>query len=415
MVRSVGGSSRSVGHSVIIGLTVSMLLLWSVSPMPVSALDPDEYSIAGIFYGTGWTADSTSGLRRFVALLNLSETYQKHFPDNGTFDAFSQIFILFSIPVNGSEPANGSGLKIRFSYYSAMRCIHLDNRTCPLGSNDTAIGQDIFNLEVRRIIEYRDADGSGAYEPGEPVVNVVPLSQPESPHVRAWPFAQDGSAMDLPYYWNTSMPEAELTEGALFAGDPLLDRLSHFWISTGNGVPTNLTLNSFFFLRPTTYQGVPLTPTRLKLDLLLEHIFYVAGDTAPALEFELTSSQFRFSSNGSGATEGLFTNSTAAQAFFTWNPNATADRATAPVRATIVETNESATVYLSYPRASSIHHDPVFGLAFAGEPRSVPPPGGHSQPPSLEANLWVPFFVALVITVGTGTYLLVRLSRRRPN
>ena len=245
----MGGSSRRCGHSVIIGLTISALLVLSVSPTPVSALDPDEYSIAGIFYGTGWTADPTSGLRRFVALLNLSETYQQHFPGNGTFDAFSQIFILFSIPVNGSGPENGSGLKIRFSYYTAMRCIHLDNSTCPLGSNDTAIIQDTFDLEIRRIIEYRDADGSGAYEPGDPVVNFVAFSQPELPHVRAWPFAQDGSAMDLPYSWNISTAEAQLTEGALFAGDPLLDQLSHFWISTGNGVPTNLTLNSFFFLR----------------------------------------------------------------------------------------------------------------------------------------------------------------------
>src|SRR3989454_12460632 len=118
-----------------------------------------------------------------------------------------------------------------------MSCIHLDTPTCPLGSNDTAVVQDTFDLEVRRIIEYRDADGSGGYEPGDPIVNAISLAQPESPHIRAWPSAFDGSMMDLPYDWSTITNETQLSVGALFAGDPLLDPLSPLRIPPRAGAP----------------------------------------------------------------------------------------------------------------------------------------------------------------------------------
>src|SRR5438128_2646591 len=59
-----------------IGLIALALVALSVNPASVAAVDPDEYSIAKIFYGSGWMADPTSGLRRYVALLNLTEGYQ---------------------------------------------------------------------------------------------------------------------------------------------------------------------------------------------------------------------------------------------------------------------------------------------------------------------------------------------------
>jgi len=413
MESSVDGTLRHQ-RALAICLIAFAMVAFSANPTPVAAVDPDEYSIAKIFYGSGWIADPTSGLRRYVALLNLTEGYQKHYPNNGTLDAFSQIFIEFSIPADASGPEDGAALRIHFSYYVSMSCIHLDTLTCPLGSNDTAVVHDTFDLEVRRIIEYRDADGSGGYEPGDPIVNAISLAQPESPHVRAWPFAFDGSMMDLPYDWSTMTDETQLSEGALFAGDPLLDQLSHFWISTGDGVPTNLTLNSFFFLRPTMYQAVPLTPTTLKLDLSLEHMSFVASDTAAALEFKLTSSQFRFSANESGSSDGVFTNASAAQAFFTWSPNATADGVSSAVRSTVIASNESATVYLSYPRATAIYHDPVVGLAYVGQRFSAAPPRPPSTPGRSGTPVWIPILAGTAVIIGVGAYLVVRHSRRPP-
>ncbi len=413
METSVDGRVRH-GRAVAIGLIAFALVALSANPASVAAVGPDEYSIAKVFYGSGWIADPTSGLRRYVALLNLTEEYQQHYPNNGTLDAFSQIFIEFSISANASGPADGAALRIHFSYYVSIRCIHLEALACPLGSNDTAVVQDTFDLEVRRIIEYRDADGNGGYEPGDPIVNAISLARPESPHIRAWPFAFDGSMMNLPYNWSTTTNETQLSEGALFAGDPLLDQLSHFWISTGDGVPANLTVNSFFFLRPTMYEAVPLTPTALKLDLSLEHMSFVAGDTAAALEFNLTSRQFRFSANQSGSSDGVFTNASAAQAFFTWSPNATADGVSSAVRSTVIASNESATVYLSYPRATAIHHDPVVGLAYVGQRFSAAPPGPPSTHGRSGTPIWIPILAGTAVIIGVGAYLVVRHSRRPP-
>src|SRR5206468_7935108 len=141
MESSVDGTLRHQ-RALAICLIAFAMVAFSANPTPVAAVDPDEYSIAKIFYGSGWIADPTSGLRRYVALLNLTEGYQKHYPDNGTLDAFSQIFIEFSIPADASGPEDGAALRIHFSYYVSMSCIHLDTLTCPLGSNDTAVVHD---------------------------------------------------------------------------------------------------------------------------------------------------------------------------------------------------------------------------------------------------------------------------------
>src|SRR5437879_12422937 len=121
-------------RAVAIGLIAFALVALSVNPASVAAVDSDEYSIAKIFYGSGWMADPTSGLRRYVALLNLTEAYQQHYPDNGTLDAFSQIFIEFSIPADASGPVDGAALRIHFSYSVRIRRLTLDPLTCPLGS-----------------------------------------------------------------------------------------------------------------------------------------------------------------------------------------------------------------------------------------------------------------------------------------
>ncbi len=383
-----------------------------------ATLGEANYSIEKIFYGNGWVIDTASGIRRLVALLNLTLGYTKVYPGNGTFGTFSQIFVEYSIPADASSPIDEAGLKIRFSYYVDAHCFQLNESTCPLGANSTAISQDVFELEIRRILEYRDLNANGSYEPGEAVVREVPLSQPLAPFVRAWPFALNGSRMDLTYDWSISSETENITEGALFAGEPLLDQLSNFWISVGDGVPMNLTVDSFLYLRPTTYKGIPLTPTQLKLDIHVGVPSYDAPDTALALEFALTSTRYRFSSNATATSESLYASSDAAAAFFTWNSTAEIDVGrSGPVGSTIVAVNESAmTIFLAYPRATLINHDPVLGLSWGFRAPAGPSPGNQAPvtgPPTPNDPLrWV--IVVGPIGLGSGLALYTLLRRRRP-
>ena len=376
----------------------------------------ENYTVEKIFYGFGWMNGSAPGTRRLIALLNLTEGYARTYPGNGSFRAMSQDFILFSIPSAADGPADGRPLEIRFSYYVQASCYQLNETTCPIGSNSTEIRQDVFTFGIPRILEYRDVTGNGSYEPGEPVAREVNLAQPAAPFIRLWPFAKNGSRMDLPYLWNVSSESTNLTMGALFAGDRLLMDLSHFWISVGNGVPVNLTLDSFLFLHPTRFKGIPLTPSQLKLDINLGVPSYVQDGTAPAVELRLTSDHFRFSANSTSTNESVYTSSTAAAAFFTWSANATVDGdRRAPVGSTLAAANAtSETVYLAYPRGTVIRHDPVLGLAFGVAMPSTPaggsPPGGGPQ--AAGAWLWTVAAASAGLAIGLVAFEILR--RRGP-
>jgi hypothetical protein len=368
------------------------------------------YAVEKVFYGVGWTTDPATGVRRLIALLNLTETYEETYPPDGLFSAATQLYVEFSLPTNASGPSDALGLRIRLSYYVGANCHGLNESVCPLGENRTAITRDVFDLEARRILEYRDDDGNGTYDPGEPVFREVSLARPESPFAALWPADRNGSAMTLPFDRNVSWEAGRLTQGALMAGDPLLAELGRFRIAVGVATPINLTLNAFLFFEPTTYKGIPLTPSQLKLDLLIGGVTYVANDTALALELGLTSTHGRFRHNTTGASERLYTSSAAAEAFFTWSTNATVDGRTAPVGSTVLAANESARiVYLSYPRGRFIAHDPVLGLSSETGGVASPPPEPETPQGTVLWAILLPGFLA----AATVAVILFWARRRR--
>lgn len=394
--------------SVCAALLLSSLLLVAIQP---GVHAQSEYAIEKIFYGSGWSVDSVTGVRRQTAILNLTQEQVETFPGGGAFEAFSQIFVEFSTPADSTGPSDGPGLRIRFSYHVSARCLQLSESVCPLGANTTAISQDVMDLQVRRILEYRDTDGNQKYDPGEPAVQEIPLSQPQAPFVATRPLTRNGSDMELPYTWNVSSDNYNITLGALFAGDPLLDELYSFRIAVGNGAPLNLTIDSFLFLRPTTYKGIPLTPSEVKLDISMSDIRYAANDTELALELTFQSAQYRIGLNATGVSETLSMSSAAAEAFFAWSSNATVDGRLISVGSTTRATNDSArTIYLSYGRGARIEHDPVLGLALK--------PSGVSQPPPETGNLqttalWFLILAPISLAIGVASFVLFR-RRRRP-
>src|SRR5207245_8047088 len=92
----------------------------------------------------------------------------------------------------------------------------------------------------------------------------------------------------------------------------------------------------------------------------------------------------------------------------------TADGVSSPVLSTVIASNESATVYLSYPRATAIYHDPVVGLAYVGQRFSAAPPGPPSTPGRTGSIICIPILAGTALIIGVAAYLVVRHSRRRP-
>jgi hypothetical protein len=403
MAMEAYGIRRRVMRRALVPLLAFVLIL---SATPIAQAE-SRYSIEKIFYGIGWIVDPKAELRRHFAILNLTQFHEVPYPENGTFETFSQVRVAFSLPSDASGPAVGTGLQIVLSYYVSAACYRIDRDLCPLGANTTAISEDVMELEIHRVLEFRDADRDGRYETGEPIVREVPLAQPLAPFASISPFGVNSSSLAVPFNWNVSDPRFNLTQGALFAGDPLLDELFGFRIAIGNGAPVNLTVNSYMFLEPTDYKGIPLTPSQLKLDILLDGVEYVAEDTAPALEMSLTSTHYRMESNATSSSSSLYTSSEAAIAFFTWGSSATVDGTASAVGSTVIDANETTkTVFLSYPRGRTILHDPVLGLSPPAP--SDRPPRGPEDPVILGLVLLGPLAAAVVL----GSILLLRRTRK---
>ncbi len=388
-------------------LFLSLLLL-----LPGQAVAQDEisYSIEKVFYGFGWRIDPGEGLRRRLAFLNLTEGFEEAYPARGLFSAFTQFFPEFSLPTNASGPRNGTGLLIRLAYHVDALCFELNETACPLGTEERAISQDTFDLEFRRILEYRDADGNGTYDPGEPVVQEVRLSQPASPFTEISASRRDGSNIALPFNWNLSWESGNITQGALSAGDALLEALLSFLIIVGTSAPMNFTVGASLFLQPNTHKGIPLTPSQLKLDLHLAPLSYVEADTALALEVALRSAQYRFQANVTGTSQSIYTSSQAAEAFFTWSENVTVDGQTRRVGSTRLQPdNSTVLLYLSYPRGDVILHDPVLGVSLAQ--------GGSSAPPTPpEVPQPIPFSTIILaasfaVVAAVALYAVIRWRR----
>lgn len=391
------------------GVAVLFLSLLVLLPGQAVAQDEISYSIEKVFYGFGWRIDPGEGPQRRLAFLNLTEGFEETYPSGGLFSAFTQFFPEFSLSANASGPRNGTGLLIHLSYHVSALCFELNETVCPLGMKETAISQDTFDLEFRRILEYRDANGNGTYDLGEPVAQEVRLSQPASPFTEISASRRDGSNVALPFNWNLSWESGNITQGALFAGDALLDDLLSYLIIVGTSAPMNFTVGASLFLQPNTHKGIPLTPSQLKLDLHLAPLSYVEADTALALEVALRSAQYRFQANVTGTTESIFTSSEAAEAFFMWSENVTVDGQTRRVGSTRLQPdNSTVLLFLSYPRGDVIVHDPVLGVSLAQ--------GGSSAPPTPpEVPQPIPFTTVLTasfaVVAAVALYAVIRWRR----
>lgn len=214
-----------------------------------------------------------------------------------------------------------------------------------------------LRARFRELVEFEDANGNGAFDPWERVVQRISLAS------AAWrPLVlEDASAAGAA--GKVVRARADLTPGGLFG------------------------LDFFVFGEFARVGSVSLEPTEVKFDILIQGFPYQSNSSQVALRLE-TRHEAEFEAEAgedaedddevAGDEDAVVVQAGPVKALLTWKENATVDGASRPVRATFekveteqemedgeAKTEEKRVFALSYARGSDILHDPVLGIASA--------------------------------------------------
>ena len=201
-----------------------------------------------------------------------------------------------------------------------------------------------LRLELERLIEFRDANGDGAFQ--------------SSDDVRA-----EYDAGDLPL--------VSLASGPTSSGGVDGIEVTATYNVTGKPGST-LAFRATAFGNVTTFQGLPQRPVDVKLDLVLTDFPYEENDTLPAIELKVAAEAPR--GPNVTARDVSFTSGNLTGAF-AWKDVADVDCVERPVHTTAVrlpdeveggEVEAVLSLTFAYARGASIVHDPTFGFDLAG-------------------------------------------------
>jgi hypothetical protein len=307
------------------------------------------------------------------------------------------------------------------AFYDTIRII-TDPRQCTSANNSVGfvcnapqVNWQHQVLEVRflRAFEFTDTSGDGGYHGGEPILSQTSLAD-ASLHfagIHLNGLNDTFGVVALPLRINVSAVEGSHSDGWSGQNERSFRRLDGLMFSMSARGPFNLTVTGYQWFRPRSFGGNNLTSSSAKLELGIESYPYKSSNSRLALELKVTS--FSQSSSGrwgvvpwpNGQAVGSDTTNTTA--VFAWSSTADADGRPAPVVDTIAPIDAlSRSVYLSYPRASRIHHDPVLAIA---DKRVA---GGFTVTPPTSYVIW-PWIALGASLVATAAVILVLERRRR--
>lgn len=216
--------------------------------------------------------------------------------------------------------------------------------------NATAETESSLKVEFREVVEYRDANANGAFDPK--VDEVVARYR-----------------VDEDLEWRLTGP-LDVTSDAGAAGQRLVGTGA---FPAGGALAFTMSVFGDF----TAVNGTSLAPTDAKIDIVLTDFPYRENGTAAALLLKVereAKAESAHDGDDDDAVTGVRATAGGITAYFTWAEEALVDGVTLPVRTTVVESeaesdSEGSEVeekfYFSYPRGASVVHDPVLGLQSA--------------------------------------------------
>ncbi len=282
--------------------------------------------------------------------------------------------------------------------------------------DSSALGQhQVLEMRFLRLVEFQDSNGDGAYAAGDPVDSEFDLSNLSMRYSPVLVTGLTGASnfQSLPvrdHYPNVCCGES--WDGWLSENDSSFASFAGLYFQVAATARFNFSVSAYQWFAPQSFQGVNVTPTSVKLDFRIEDYPYASPSSRLALEVNLTSFS-QGSDTGWTQTpwpegEGLDSSAGNTSAFFAWSGNASADGVLRPVVSSVIPVDlYTRDLYLSYPHAAYIAHDPVLGIA-DHRLASIP-----SIPGSLGPALWNLTWIAFIATLAAGAIALFAVERRK--
>jgi hypothetical protein len=402
----------------------AVLIAFAVAPtLPATAASGSSYVIQ-YWYSWGTNVVGGAQVRSFIAS-NL--TMNATLPDQAGVQTkeITEFHIYATTPGKDRYPSANGTNPFPFpqvtAFYDTIKIIR-DPKQCTSANNSVGfvcnapqVNWQHQVLEVRflRAFEFTDTKGDGGYHGGEPILSQTSLAD-ASLHFST--FRLDGlndtsGVVALPLRINVTAVDGTRSDGWSGQNERSFRRLDGLTFSMSAGGPFNLTVTGYQWFRPRSFSGNNLTSSSAKLELGVDSYPFKSSNSRLALELRVTS----FSQNSAGNwgvvpwPNGRAVGSETANttAVFAWSSTADADGRRAPVVDTIAPIDAlSRGVYLSYPRASRIHHDPVLAIA----DKRVEGSFTLTPPAPYVVSAWLVFGATLV---ATAAVILVLERRKR--
>lgn len=264
-----------------------------------------------------------------------------------------------------ARASGGSEDEIKVHYVANSGSMKLEYKS----ENATTETETELKVRFKEILEFRDLDGDGAYDPNDTVVARYPVG-----------------ALD----WTVVGPDPVNSS----SGTPG-QRLSGVGRFADGGA---LVLALYVYGDFATLNGTSLRPSEVKIDVILDHFPFQANDTLPAL---IVKSEQESEIEVEGEEEGMEASAGGLTAYFSWADNATVDGVPMPVHTTMLsneaeDEKKEARFAISYARGTYVNHDPLLGVQSAAiEEANVVPGAG---------------VIVLVATIGVAAFVLRRRS-----
>lgn len=240
--------------------------------------------------------------------------------------------------------------------------------------NNTPEPEIEISVEFREIIEFQDNNDNGKYDGGDDEVSTYDL--------------REAGYEEIDYTTRTTTDgetehilTAQTTDGVFMV---VVHAVGNF----------------------ATIESGTLSPSEVKIDLIITNYPYEEEDTQLALFSKLESEEEMEEEHGEGGTdneEKVVITAADAEAYFSWAENADVDGVDTPVLTTTkTEEDGDMNIYFNYKRGETINHDPKLGVPYVT--LSTVPTGSGDDDSGLRAATYVAALVAGGLVIGGAVY-----------